>query len=48
MWWRLRSEREAERRQAHEYQQQMDHAKDTVSFVLLDYNTLLNGCITGP
>ena len=42
MWWKLRSEREAERSKAQEFQKQMDHAKDTVSFVLLECNALLN------
>ena len=45
MWWKLRSERDAERRNAQEFQKQMDHAKYTVSFVLLDYNGLLNGAL---
>ena len=34
MWWKLRSEREAERRKAQDFQKQMDYAKDTVSLVL--------------
>jgi len=38
MWWKLRSERDVERRQAQDFQKQMDHAKDTVSFVFLYYN----------
>jgi len=41
MWWKLRSERDAERRQAQDFQKQMDNAKDTVGLVLLDYNALL-------
>lgn len=35
MWWKLRTEREAERRKAQDFQKQVDYAKDTVSLVLL-------------
>jgi hypothetical protein len=41
MWWKLRSEREADRRKAYEFQNGMDQVKDTVIFVWLDYYVLL-------
>lgn len=45
MWWKLRTEREAERWKTQEFQKQMDSAKDTVSFLLLDCSALLNGTL---
>ena len=41
MWWKLRSERDAERKKAQDFQKQMDYARDTVSLVVLDYDVSL-------